>query len=195
MLANLRALLGMVADIIRLKGGPENLPASAALLACVVAVFAGGTAIAAASVATADQQAWPIEVLVGIVVTLGWFHVALGLAKKRERFIQTMTALFAVRAIFTPALIPMLAGFRPYFAAAADAANTGAATPHPAVMPDPPGALAALVLFLMIWLLVIEVRIIRAAFEWPTAGALFLVLTQEFAVAVVYGLLLAFTTG
>jgi hypothetical protein len=184
MLANLRVLLGMVADIIRLKGGPENLPTSTALLASVVGVFAVVTAIALASVATADQQAWPIEVVVGIVVTLGWFHIALGLAKKRERFVQTMTALFAVRAVFTPVLIPMLSGFRPYFAAAA-------ATGTAAAPPDPPGALAALVLFLMIWLLVIEVRIIRAAFEWPIVGALFLVLGQEFAVTLVYGLLLA----
>jgi hypothetical protein len=190
MLVKLRALLGMVVDIIRLRGGPENLPTSAALLACVVVVFGVGTAIAAASVATADQQGWPIEVLVGIVVTLGWFHVALGLAKKRERFIQTMTALFAVRAIFTPLAIPMVATFRPYLTAASD---TVAA--NPATTPAAPGPLVIVVIALMIWLLVIEVRIIRAAFEWPIAGALFLVLMQEFAVALVYGLLLATVTG
>jgi hypothetical protein len=193
MLANLRALLGMVADIVRLKGGPENLPTSTALLACVVGVFAVGTAIAAASVATPEQRTWPIEVLVGIVVTLGWFHVALGIAKKRERFTQTMTALFAVRAIFTPLVIPLVATFRPYFAAAAAAADSASSTA--AAVPPPSGLLAALVLFLMIWLLIIEVRIIRAAFEWPIAGALFLVLMQEFAVALVYALLLASITG
>jgi hypothetical protein len=161
-----------------------------ALLACVVGLFAAGTAIAAASVATTEQQAWPIEVLVGIVVTLGWFHVALGLAKKRERFVQTMTALFAVRAIFTPPVIPLVATFRPFLAAAANATAANAAT-----IPAPSGPLAALVLFLMIWLLVIEVRIIRAAFEWSIGGALFLVLMQEFAVALVYGLLLALVTN
>jgi hypothetical protein len=187
---NLRALLGMVVDIIRLKGGPESLPTSAALLAWVVGVFAAGTSIAAAAVATAEQQAWPIEVVVGIVVTLGWFHIALGLAKKRERFIQTMTALFAVRAIFTPVIIPLVATFRPYFVAAVDAAKTSTAA-----APTPPGPLFVLVLFLMIWLLIVEVRIIRAAFEWPIAGALFLVLMQEFAVALVYALLLALTSG
>ena len=194
MLVNLRALLGMVVDIIRLKGGPENLPTSMALLACVVGVFAAGAAIAMTAVATAEQQAWPIQVLVDIVVTLGWFHVALGLAKKRERFIQTMTALFAVRAIFTPLVIPMVATFRPFLAATADATAANAAAANTAAGPAPNGPLAALVLFLTLWLLIIEVRIIRAAFEWSIGGALFLVLMQEFAVALVYGLLLALVT-
>jgi hypothetical protein len=190
MLANLRALLGMVADIIRLKGGPENLPTSRMLLAGVIGLFAFVTALTASTVATADQQSWPIEVVVGIVVTLGWFHVTLGLARKRERFVQTMTAMFAVRALFTPLIIPLVASFRPYLIATADAAAA-----NPAAMPAPPGPLFVVVLILMIWLLVVEVRIIRAAFEWPTAGALFLVLMQEFAVVLVYSLLLALVTS
>jgi len=173
MLANLRALFVVVIDIIRFKGGPENLPTSTTLLACVVAAFAAATAIAAAQVATPAQQGWPAEVF-GIVVTLVWYQVSLRNAKKRERFVQTMTAWFAVRALFVPAVLPMSAVILADLAA-------HRTTPLPF-------ALATAVLSL--WLLAIEVRIIRGAFEWPTVGALGMVLAQEFATALLFGILL-----
>jgi hypothetical protein len=179
MLANLRALFVVVIDIIRFKGGPENLPMSTALLACVVAAFAAATAIAAAQVATPAQTAWPAELLCGIVVTLAWYQVSLRNAKKRERFVQTMTALFAVRALFMPAVLPMAAVMRTDLAATQT-------TPLPL-------ALATVVLTL--WLLAIEVRIIRTAFEWPTGGALGMVLAQEFSAALFFGILLGLTTN
>jgi hypothetical protein len=177
MLANLRALLGVVFDIVRLRRGPESLPTSTALLVFVVAAFAAGNALVASQVSVTPQQRyWPLELLVGIVVTLVWYQVALGVAGKRERFVQTLTALFAVRALFTPVLIPMAAAVR----AQVDA------TQHA------PAALAILALLLIIWLLVVEVRIIRTAFEWTTGGAIALVLAQEFAVVLTFALVVAF---
>jgi hypothetical protein len=178
MLVNLRALLGVVIDIIRFKGGPENLPTSTALLACVVALFAAVTGFAGAWVPIPKQPPWPAELLCGIVVTLAWFHVALRNAKKPERFVQTMTALFAVRTLFMPVLLPMAATLR-----TALAANQ-----------SPPVPLALAMVVLSIWLFVTEVRIIRAAFEWPTVGAVGMVLAQEFSAALILGILLGLTT-
>lgn len=177
MLANLRALFVVVFDIIRLKGGPENLPTSTALLTVVVGAFAGVTALLASSVAVAEQQArWPIELVVGIGVTLLFFHVALSLAKKRERFVQTMTALYAVRTLFVPAIMPMVSLLR------VDPTNPSA--------PAAPAALGILFIALVVWMVAAEVRIVRSAFEWAIGGALGLVIAQEFAVVVVFVLVL-----
>ncbi|HTU66931.1 MAG TPA: hypothetical protein VMF52_13355 [Steroidobacteraceae bacterium] len=173
---NLRAFLAVVFDIVRLKGGPENLPASTSLLTIVVAVFAALTSLVLAHVATPEQaQRWPVEIVVGIAGTMLFFRWVLHLAKKSERFVQTMTALFAVRTVFTPVVLPMAAAVHGQLEASQSA----------------PAALALIAAALGIWLLVVEVRIIRSAFEWPTAGALGLVMAQNFVVLVVFALALA----
>jgi hypothetical protein len=175
MLANLRALFGVIIDIVRLRSGPENLPSSNLLLGCVVALSAVGTALAASQVATEQQARWPLELVVGVVTTLVFYQVALALVRKRERFVQSMTALFAVRALFTPALIPIMSAIK----TSIDATKSA------------PAALSLIALALFIWLLIVEVRIMRSTFGWPTAGAVALVLTQEFAGVIVFSVLFA----
>ena len=44
---------------------------------------------------------------------------------------------------------------------------------------QPPQLVSMLSLFLLVWLVVIFVRIVRAAFEWPWPAALLLVIGQE----------------
>jgi hypothetical protein len=169
MLANLRALFGVLLDIILFRRGPESLPASFALLVCVLAAYAVVTALVASRIAE-PQHSWPLELAVGTSVTLLWYHVTLTLARKRERFAQTMTALFACRTLFTPALLPVGA-----------AVNT-----HIKATETAPAALGIFMVGLFVWLFVVEVRIARAALEWPTPGAVGLVLGQEFAVLLVF---------
>lgn len=165
-------MLGVIVDIILLRRGPEHVPASPALLAVVIAIYAGGAAITA-SLFGPPEQRWAIELVVAIVVTLSFYHLALSFAKKRERFTQTLTAIFAVRAIFTPLLIPMMG-------ALVAAMKGGEAAPS---------MLALLVLAGMIWVFVVDVRIVRAAFEWPTPGALVLVIVQQLVMLAVFMLL------
>ncbi len=172
MLGSLRALLGVIVDIILLRRGPEHVPASPALLAVVISIYAAGAAITA-SLFGPPEQRWAVELVVAVAVTLVFYHLALSIAKKRERFTQTMTAIFAVRAIFTPLLIPMMG-------ALVSAMKGGEAAPS---------MLALLVLAGMIWIFVIDVRIVRAAFEWPTPGALVLVVAQQLVMLTVFILL------
>ena len=153
MLVNLRALFGSLIDIVLLRRGPETLPASTALLAIVVAINAAVGAIVVAFIPTIPAITVP-ELIVNSLVPLLWFWMAFSLAKKPERFVQTMTAVFGVNMMFQPFISPMFAALLPYIQ-----------KPDPNV--PPPAVLSLLFLLITVWLTVVWVRIVHAAFEWP----------------------------
>jgi hypothetical protein len=173
MLGSLRALLGVIVDIILFRRGPEHVPASPTLLAVVIAVYAAGAAIIGSLFSPPDQP-WAVQLVVAIVVMLAFYQVALTVAKKRERFVQTMTAMFAVRALYTPLLGPLVGSFM---------ASIQAKQP-------PSSMLLLLILAGTIWGLVIDVRIMRSAFEWPTPAAALLVIGQQVVLVAVAVLIL-----
>jgi hypothetical protein len=175
MLANLRALFGCVVDIILLRRGPEALPASQGLLVVLVALNVGGSLIMAAATSVPLASAL-LQILVACAVMLLWFRGALVVAQKRERFVQTMTAMFGVSALFLPVVIPLLRALSPYLE-----------KPDPNV--PPPAALALITFFVLIWALVVQVRIVRDAFECPWFGAILLVAGEFIAASFVSMLL------
>jgi hypothetical protein len=166
MLANLRALFGVVVDIILLRRGPESVPASQVLLGFVVVLNIGGSALFGSNNSVPFGLSLAQSVLAGLLL-LAWYHVALSLAQKRERFLQTMTAMLSVNALFLPPALPLYTALLPYME------KQDPASP-------PPAALTLLALGLGIWLLVVEVRILRLAFEWHWLRALLLFLGQYF---------------
>jgi hypothetical protein len=172
MLVNLRALFARLIDIVLLRAGPQDLPASNALLAFVVAVN-----VAEMVVVTSLIPATPPGMLVGhlvdCIVALLWFQVAFAITKKRERFVQTMSAVFGVFALFLPALIPLAITVLPY-----------TVTPNPAL--PPPAIPTLLGAALVVWLLIVLVRIVRAAFEWPHVAAFIFLLGLRIAATLMY---------
>ncbi|MBC7977468.1 MAG: hypothetical protein H7138_21040 [Myxococcales bacterium] len=175
MLVNLRALLGVIIDIVLLRRGPDSLPASPALLAIVVGVYAAVMGLVASWFATPEQH-WPLELGAGIALVLLWYRVALTLAGKRERFVQMMTALFSAHLLIRPLTVPMQSTLLAQ-------AQTPSASPS--------SGLALIFLILLVWLFVITVRVVRSTFEWPTAGAIILVLAQELTMITIIVLLLS----
>jgi hypothetical protein len=163
MLANLRALLGVIVDIVLLRRGPDSLPASLPLLVALIAGYAGLWALIASWFAIPEMK-WPAQLAVSIVFTLVWYRVALVLANKRERFVQMMTALFASWVLIKPVALPM---------------QLTLFLQSRAEVPQPASALLLLVLCLLVWLFVITVRIVRSTFEWATVGSIAMVLAQE----------------
>jgi hypothetical protein len=181
MLANLRVLFGRLIDIVLLRGGPESLPASPGILGITILFNVVVTLIVVLLIPTATTFS-PLEMIVSILVPLLWFQVAFSLVKKPERFVQTMTAFFGVNALFQPLVAPMFAALVPYLAKQ---------DPN---MP-PPAALSLLFLAVTVWLLIVWVRIVRAAFEWSTVGAVVFVLAQNFFAIVVYSALFGAAPG
>jgi len=175
MLANLRALFGVVVDITLLRRGPESVPASQLLLAVLVALNVAGSLL----LGRVDPNSFGLalaQAVVGGLVPLAWYHAALIIASKRERFLQTMSALFGVNALFLPVAIPLFTALLPYLE-----------KPDPAS--QPPGTLMLLAAALGIWLLIVQVRIVRLAFECHWVGALLLVIGQLFMAGLVSMLL------
>jgi hypothetical protein len=175
MLVNLRALLVRLIDIILLRGGPEQLPASSGLLAVVVALSVAVSALISAILAKAPIN-WEAQLLLQTAVIFVWFKVAFTLAKKPERFLQTATAVFGVITLFAPAYIPIHAELQPFLL-----------NPDPKV--PPPMGLMLLGLLTELWLITVLARIVRAAFEWPVLGSVVFLLGMIFASALAYGML------
>jgi hypothetical protein len=164
MLVNLRALLARLIDIVLLRGGPENLPASPSLLVFVIAMnIVTGLAVVALTAGIAEFPA--MQLLVITFLPLIWYQVAFSMAMKRERFVQTMIAYFGVNMLFTPLLTPLANALLPYM--------------NP---PDPnnpaPAALSLLCLLIVVWVCVVWVRVVRSAFEWPYLGAILFVVAE-----------------
>jgi hypothetical protein len=180
MLVNLRALLVRLVDIVLLRSGPEQLPASPGLLTIMVAVNVAVSATVYSLLARAPLH-WQLQLLVGTAVTLFWFRVAFSLVNKPERFLQTSTAIFGTNTLFVPALIPMVAELLPFLE-----------KPDPAV--SPPAALSLMAALLGIWLLTVQVRIVRTAFEWHFIAAILFIFGMNFASALVYGMLFGVPT-
>jgi len=181
MLVNLRALLARLIDIVLLRGGPEQLPASTSLLAAVIAVNLAVSAVAYALIPNSPND-WQTILVVETIVSVLGLRAAFMLANKPERFLQSATAIFGTNTFFMPALIPMSATLLPYIQ-----------KPDPA-MPAP-AALSLLAAVLGIWLLVVQVRILRSAFEWHWIAALIFFFALNFASALVYGMLFGFPSG
>ena len=178
MLANLRALFGVVVDIVLLRRGPEHLPASSTLLAILVVAYAVVAGLVASAVATPDQR-WPIELVVVIGTTLLWYQVALRVANKRERFVQTLSAMFAARLLFAPLAMPLMSAWM-------EQVRLFEETKTP-----PSSLIGLLAFFLTLWLFVVNARIVRGAFEWPWFPAVVLTLAQEVAMLVVLAAILS----
>lgn len=171
MLANLRALFGVIMDIVLLRRGPEHLPVSQALL---VVVAAASTVANSLLVVAMGQPFAPALLMctVGSLVMVAWFRFLLSVVNKRERFLQTLTALFSISALFVSLLIPVLPVLAPYFATNAPA--------------EPPPAMPTfLALAIGFWASLLEVRIVRAAFECPWVVAIMLALSEFFVSQVV----------
>ncbi len=178
MLVNLRALLARLIDIVLLRGGPEQLPASSSLLAAMVAVNVAVSGLAYSLIQNSPDD-WQTKLMVETVVALLGLYAAFSLANKSERFLQTSAAIFGTTTLFMPALIPMSATLLPYLE-----------KPDPAVAP--PAALSLLAAVLGIWLLIVQVRILRTAFEWHWVAAIIFFFALNFASALVYGMLFGF---
>ena len=176
MLAILRALFGRLVDIILLRRGPEQLPASRTLLVLMIALNFVGSLVWACVVAVPVIDAL-LQSIIACAVMLVWYQWALHIVQKRERYLQTLTALFGVSAMFLPVLMPLVGAMLPYMEKA---------DPNS----PPPAALLIMTMVVLFWGLLVNVRIVRVAFETSWLGAVLLVLGEGFATLFVLGLIL-----
>lgn len=184
MLANLRALFGVFADIMFLRRGPEHLPPSRPLLAIIVIVHVIVHSLAdrtfIAPLRPEPMPVLPAQVAAALLMLL-WFRVALQLAGKAERFVQTMIAVFFI-SLLSVLLVPLYAAMLPFLLAAQDSPDAAAHAPA-----------SASLLFLVggFWILAMLARVVKSAFEWHWVIAIAFVLMTSIGISLLLGVLFA----
>jgi predicted neutral ceramidase superfamily lipid hydrolase len=179
MLANLRALFGVLLDIVLLRQGPDSLPGTREVFTVSLIAFLVTNVTTFALQATAGDR-WPLHFLLSCVIMLLWYRLMLMLAQKRERYLQTISAIMLARAVFVPVVLPI----------ALEVERRREALP-PNTPPDGETSLIAFIgLILAVWMYVVLVRIVRSALEYPLLGSILVVVGEGMAALTMAVLLL-----
>jgi len=189
MLANLRALFGVFVDIMFLRRGPEQLPPSRLLLAIMAIVHVAAHSITdrifIAPLLPAPAPVLPGNVVAAFVMMI-WFRIALQLAGKPERFVQTMIAVFFI-GLVTVIMKPLEAAMVPTMLAA-QASTQAAAEAAAAQVPAAVVLIASIGVF---WVFAMLARVVKSAFEWGWGPAISFVLLSVFGVPLLLGVIFA----
>jgi hypothetical protein len=147
-------------DIALFRRGPEDVPASVALLAITVLVYLIASLALSALMPVVEENRVALIALDSFFA-IAWYWVVLRLAGRPERFLQTSTAIFGYQTVLAPAFVTGTWLFLRY-------------------MKDPVWQLpvSLLLLVLAIWTLVVNSRILKAATEWPQFVCVALVILQ-----------------
>jgi hypothetical protein len=154
----LGALARLYFDIAIWRRGPAEVPGVPLLLWLTVAAYVALTALLSAVLGLPGN--WSGELAADVVFMLGWVRLLLWAAGRRERFVQTATALFGFQLILAPLSVGVQA----------------LAPAHPQVNDPQLLVLQLALLFLQAWIVAATAHIVRDAFEWPLAAGVALVI-------------------
>jgi hypothetical protein len=154
--------LRLFADIARFRKGPEDLPASVALLGLAI----GGAIVLRVlllGVLPLPAGGNPVLVIgIGIGVTLLFLWVVLQLARHPERYVQTASAMFGFQVVMAPLLI----GSGWLFLTLGETS----AWQLPVML---------LRMAVEVWALAVAARILRSATSWPLFACVSLAIANE----------------
>ena len=100
----MQELIRLYTQIALLRRGPQDLPASALLLALTVAGYFAINFIVSV-VLPPFPGPWVQQLCVDVVFTFVWYVLLLRIVRKPERFLQTATAVYGYQAVLSPLLI------------------------------------------------------------------------------------------
>lgn len=153
-------VLELFAQLLLLRRGPQDLPGSGLLLLLTVIGYVIVNCVACSIFPPADN--WPVLLLIDVGFLLLWNACLLKLARRPERSLQTITAVFGYQLLLAPLLVP-LGWLQRRFAG------------------DPAwhGPLMFVGLGVVVWAITINSRIIHAALERSMTASVFLVIGQN----------------
>jgi hypothetical protein len=158
----MREVLKLFAQILLLRRGPQDLPASGLLLILTVAAYVGVNCLFSSVFPPA--RGWPALLLVDVGFLLLWNALLLKVAGRPERIVQTTTAVFGYQLLLAPLLVPL---------------QWLAERLHGDPTWQGPLVFAGLVL--LVWLIAANSRIVSAALEWSITTSVALVIVQTLA--------------
>jgi hypothetical protein len=146
-------------QIALLRRGPQDLPASVLLLTLTVIGYA--CVNAALSSVLPPVADWPEQLALDVLFMLAWYFVVLRLCGRRERFLQTATAVFGFQTVLTPPLVAVEWLVGRYA--------------HDSAWQLPLGVAG---LAVVIWLIAANSHVVKAALEWSSGASVALVILQ-----------------
>jgi hypothetical protein len=155
------SLLSLFIDIALLRRGPDSAPGTTSALWLTVAFYAllfTGLML----LFPRPEIPWAAQGAVVVGFMFVWYRMLLALVGKPERFTQTFVSVLGYQAMLLPLELPVSWWL------------LRESTPErPALVP------ATLFLVVMIWSVVVNVRIVRAALEWPLGRAIAIVIAKS----------------
>jgi hypothetical protein len=162
-------IIRVFVQIALLKRGPQDLPVSRTLLVLTVCAYAGLTALVNDLLASEGTSALPLAVEVAF--TLVWYAALLALLGRRERYLQTASAIFGVQTLLMQPLLVSVWLMKRY--------GQDATWQLP---------IAVAGLAVVIWMVAANSHVVKAALEFSSAASVGLVILQ-----IACGQLLLFT--
>lgn len=158
--ADVAALARLYFAIAIWRRGPQDLPAVGILLPLTIAAYVLLSA-AVGALLPSLHPGWLVQVVADALFVAAWYWLLLAIAHRRERYLQTATALFGLQTVLAAPSMAMIWLMQ--------RTDQQASLRLPVYI----GALA-----LAIWTLVAIGHILRAALERPLALCLVLALLQ-----------------
>jgi hypothetical protein len=158
----MREVISLYVQIALLRRGPQDLPTSRLLLILTVCGYAAVSALVGALLPPGVGR--PPQLAVDVLFTLAWYAALLQLTGRSERFLQTATAVFGLRAVLAPLVIAsqwLVQRFQ-----------------HDATWQLP---VAVAGLSLVIWLIAAISHVVKAALDWSIVWSVALVILQVLA--------------
>jgi hypothetical protein len=156
-------LARLYADIALLRRGPQDVPASTLLLALTVAAYCLINACVNWALPPPSDP-WVPVLLIDVLFTLAWYTTLLSMFGRRERVLQTTTAVFGYRTVLAPLTIGSDWLVRRFHAV------------ESWQLPLVIGYTAVVV-----WLIAANSRVLKAALEWSMLQCVALVLLEMIA--------------
>jgi len=159
----MKELVRLFVQIALMRKGPQDLPASATVLAATAAGYFLVSCLVSAALPPI-QGPWFGHLVVDVLFTFAWYALLLTILRRPERFVQTSTAVFGFQAVLSPLQIASVWLIRQF--AEDDAWR------FPIVI---------IGLAVVVWMVAANARILKAALEWAMSACVALVILQTIA--------------
>jgi len=156
----MKELVRLFVQIAFMRKGPQDLPASATLLAATAFGYFLVNCLVSA-VLPPIKGPWFAHLVVDVLFTFAWYALLLTILRRPERFVQTTTAVFGYQAVIAPFWIASVWLIRQF--AEDDAWR------FPVVI---------IGLGIVVWLVAANARVLKAALDWAMPASVALVILQ-----------------
>lgn len=156
-------LVRLFVQIALLRRGPQDVPASPLLLALTVAGYFLVN-FAVSTILPPFAGPWVAHLCIDVVFMFVWYAALMYLVRRPERFLQTTTAVYGFQAVLSPLLVSAVWLTRRF--------EQDSVWQFPATL---------ISLALLIWIVVANSHIIKAALEWTMPPSVALVILQTLA--------------